>query len=167
MRILGAGVIAAFGLLLPIDAVHAHREVVTVPDVLNLSVRQARDRIARAGLAVRLVGDAKGRGHLVVTGQHPAAGRKVARNALVRITARRIKGATPPRKRQYIRCPNVVGLRAHEARNRLERAGLGWTFVSWNGSARGPRYVASQSPSAGTSVRKGARVRLTLRAPKR
>ncbi len=167
MRTLWIAAIAAIASLLPFDDVHAGRERVEVPSVLDLDVRRASSKLSGLGLGVRLVGSSSGRGRRVVTGQHPAGGRTVVRGATVRLSYKWVAtGDAPPASRRspkFVVVPDVIGLRPRTAQHKLQHAGLASRIVSSRSSNRGIAYVTAQQPAAGESVRRGAQVRLTTK----
>jgi beta-lactam-binding protein with PASTA domain len=64
---------------------------VRVPRVIGMSPRAAVDRLQRAGLAARLLGDDDDEKRRVIVSQHPAAGASVKRGLTVRIVQRHVR----------------------------------------------------------------------------
>ncbi|MGI5212533.1 PASTA domain-containing protein [Plantactinospora sp. CA-290183] len=67
--------------------------------------------------------------------------------------------STPPPVGQMV-LPDLVGTDFEEARDELRQRGLGWRIVF--GSAGSDRRVGSTDPRAGTTVRRGITVRLSV-----
>ena len=62
---------------------------------------------------------------------------------------------------RYVRVPNLVGLYGTQAKAALEKVGLGWTATRQE-STKPVGLVLAQSPRAGTRVKKGYVVKLTV-----
>jgi eukaryotic-like serine/threonine-protein kinase len=142
----------------------------TVPDVTGQPASDAKAALRSAGLVpveFKVAGvEPKG----TVTAQKPLPNKKVARGSKVRInvstgarsaggttTAGTTMGAAP----QTVKVPKVVGLQQSTAQRRLHSASLG-SRVTYVTSQQAAGRVVAQSPAAGTSVRKGSRVRLSV-----
>ena len=105
---------------------------VTVPNLLGLTVEQARQAVEQAGLVLDAP-DAEGR----VIKQRPRAGRSVARGRVVAVTVEPIP---------VLIVPDVVGMTVQRARQVLERAGLQLDAPNIDG------HVIGQRPRAGSSA---------------
>jgi serine/threonine-protein kinase len=113
-----------------------------------------------------------------VTAQKPAANSKLPRGSKVRINVSTGAGTggggtttsagttttttttttTAPRQ---VTVPNVVGQQQAAAQKRLNKAGLG-VRVNYVASQKPEGQVVDQSPAAGTSVKKGSKVRIAV-----
>lgn len=144
----------------------------TVPDVGGQDVASAQAALRAAGLvpAVFQVPSAQTKG--TVTGQNPLPDKKVARGSKVRINVSAGAGAsggtttqstttTPTTTTQQVQAPNVVGLQQNVAQRRLNRAGLA-VRVRYIASSKPSGQVVNQSPTAGTLVKKGSRVQISV-----
>jgi len=136
------------------------RALVSVPDVRELKVHEAKQRLEAAGFAVTLAmgaaADREGRAHTVID-QSPAAGGSLAPGAEVRLTLR-----DHPDSARAV--PDVVGLDGAEARRRLEAAGFE-VYARAGSPATRPELanaVASQRPPAGVAAVAGSAVELTV-----
>jgi beta-lactam-binding protein with PASTA domain len=118
---------------------------VTVPNLLGLTVLEARQAAEQAGLVLDTP-ETSGR----VIGQRPRAGRSVARGRVVAVTVEPIP---------ELIVPDVVGMSVQRARKTLERAGLRLDAPDIDGS------VVGQRPSAGSSALPGTTVAVTIAVP--
>lgn len=133
---------------------------VALPSLAGLRADLAAKKVRALGLVPQLdvVRSTKPAG--TVLGQHPAAEAHVARGSAVRLeVARNVSKPTPAPSR--VRLPDVRGQSAAAARSRLAGSGLEARIVQVT-SNRPQGVVVDQSPAAGTQVRKGATVRLTV-----
>jgi eukaryotic-like serine/threonine-protein kinase len=142
----------------------------TVPDVRGQDIASAQAALRAAGLvpAVFQVPSAEPKG--TVTGQNPLPDKKVARGSKVRINVSAGAGAsggtttqstTTTTATQQVQAPNVVGLQQNVAQRRLNRAGLA-VRVQYVASSKASGQVVDQIPAAGTSVKKGSRVQISV-----
>lgn len=115
---------------------------VTVPNVVGLTVDEARQAIEQAGL---VLGTPRSEG--LVTDQRPAAGITVHRGRVVRVTVE-----APP----GIVVPNVVGKTVDQAREALDLVGLRLDAPSVAGR------IVGQRPAAGVLVFAGSTVSVTI-----
>jgi eukaryotic-like serine/threonine-protein kinase len=141
----------------------------TVPDVTGQSAADAKVALRTAGLVpneFKVPGvEPKG----TVTAQKPLPNTKVPRGSKVRINVSTgagspggtTTGATTTSAAQTVKVPSVVRLQQSAAQRRLHSAGLG-SRITYVASQQPAGRVMSQSPSAGTSVRKGAKVRVSV-----
>jgi hypothetical protein len=118
---------------------------VTVPNLVGLTVQEARQATEQAGLVLETP-EATGR----VIGQRPRAGRSVPRGKVVRVTVEAIP---------LLIVPDVVGMTVQRARRTVERAGLRLTAPNLEGS------VIGQQPPAGSSAVPGTTVVVTVAVP--
>jgi beta-lactam-binding protein with PASTA domain len=118
---------------------------VTVPNLLGLTVEEARQAAEQAGLVLETP-EAAGR----VIGQRPRAGRSVERGKVVSVTVEPIP---------LLIVPNVVGMTVQRARKTIERAGLRLDAPNIDGS------VIGQRPRAGSSAVPGTTVAVTIAVP--
>jgi stage V sporulation protein D (sporulation-specific penicillin-binding protein) len=122
-------------------------DLVTVPDVLELSVDAAARRLAAAGLTVAGVE----RGGLVAE-QVPAAGARCRRGSTVRLAA----AARPAAGGETV-CPDFAGRSNREVRSLAARLGI-------DVLVEGVGYAVRQDPPAGR-VLEGGRVTVRMEAP--
>jgi eukaryotic-like serine/threonine-protein kinase len=141
----------------------------TVPDVLGQAVSDAKAAVRAAGLVpVEFkVPSAQPKG--TVTAQKPLPNKKVPRGSKVRINvssgsafspATTTSGTTTSAART-VRVPNVVGLQQAVAQRRLHSAGLG-SRVKYVSSQKPSGRVIAESPAAGTTVRRGSTVQISV-----
>lgn len=157
--------LAALALVWGVPAAEASGTKVKVPDVRQMEVERAVRVLQRAGLSARLLG-ASGSGTKFVVGQNPAPGREVKTGTRVRLSCRVARDGqaapTAPGTSRTVEVPRVIGLSRTQAQARLQRLGLGSRVV---GSTEGT--VVGQNPTAGSRVRRGTQVRISLRAVRR
>jgi beta-lactam-binding protein with PASTA domain len=140
----------------------------TVPDVVGQPASTAKTALRAAGLVpVEFkVPGAEPKG--TVTAQKPLPNQRVPRGSKVRInvsTGAQAGGgttstATTPTA-QTVRVPNVVGLQQTAAQRRLHSARLG-AGVTYVASQQPSGQVVAERPAAGTQVRKGSKVQLSV-----
>jgi serine/threonine-protein kinase len=127
-------------------------ELVAVPDVTGLSREAAEDRISDAGLTPGDVSEQESEEpEGEVLRQDPAGGSEVERGTTVNLTVS--TGI------ETVDVPNVVGLRAREARGQLSADGL--APVESRTEVTDPGQdgrVIDQRPAAGTEVERGRQV---------
>ena len=141
----------------------------TVPDVVGQPASTAKTALRAAGLVPEefKVPGAEPKG--TVTALKPLPNQRVPRGSKVRINVSTgaqggggaTTGATTSATAQTVRVPNVVGLQQAAAQRRLHSAGLlaGVTYVS---SQQPSGQVVAERPAAGTQVRKGSKVQLSV-----
>ena len=135
---------------------------IAVPDVEGMSVSEATARLREAGFRsrTRLVSSDQPEG--TVIDQSPAAGEEVARRTVVALQIAGARSTQPPTTEPTtVRVPNLVGMTAADARNRLRALGLRSTQRPVE-SPRPAGEVVSQSPRAGVELREGATVTLRI-----
>jgi beta-lactam-binding protein with PASTA domain len=131
----------------------------TVPSVVSLPKAVAVRRVTRAGFnaQVRFTPSSSRKG-MVVT-QAPEGGARLSQGGTVALTV----SAGKPK----LGVPNVVGLPVASAVKKLQAAGLGSNQRVVFASAP-PGRVTAQRPAAGTAMKKGSTVALTVsRGPQR
>ena len=131
-----------------------------VPTVVGLPFEQAVSRLQDDGFRVDIVEGAGGGKAGVVFEQRPDAGVKADEGSAVTMlvsTGRPSSG----QGRAKVSVPDVVGSAQVDARARLEAAGLTLRVVDVT-SSRPAGTVVSQAPASGTSLSKGAEVRLDV-----
>jgi beta-lactam-binding protein with PASTA domain len=142
----------------------------TVPDVRGQAAADAKASLQAAGLVpVEFkVPSAQPKG--TVTAQKPLPNKKVPRGSKVRINvstgsasspATTTSGATTTAAPRTVSVPKVVGLQQTVAQRRLHSAGLG-SRVKYVSSQKPSGQVVAQSPTAGTTVRKGSTVQISV-----
>lgn len=133
-------------------------ERVTVPSVEGLRAREATSILRQAGLApsVRTVESSEPEG--TVVSQSPAADDEVAPRTVVELEVARPSPEPAP---TTIEVPQLVGLRAADARSQLRDLGLRSTQRPVE-SMRPKGTVVRQSPGPGTELREGQAVLLVI-----
>jgi serine/threonine-protein kinase len=134
-------------------------ERVTVPDLGGMTASEAIEALRGAGLdsRTRVVPSEEGRG--TVIDQSPDAGEEVAKSTVVVLQIAKAPASPPPSEPATVRVPNVVGLKAADARSRLRALGLRSTQRPEE-SPRPAGTVVSQSPGRGAELREGGTVTL-------
>ena len=129
------------------------REDVEVPALKGLGVREARERLGKAGFEVG-VRFRESSGQDTVLAQSVAGGELAREGSKIFLTV----GEGP----QVARVPNLVGLTYAEAEADLEEAGLLLGGVNEVSSGTVPAgVIADQDPPAGTTLESGSYVYLT------
>jgi eukaryotic-like serine/threonine-protein kinase len=141
----------------------------TVPDVRGQPAADAKAVLQTAGLTpVEFkVPSAQPKG--TVTAQKPVPNKKVPRGSKVRINVSTGTASSPgvtttggtTSASQTVRVPKVVGLQQTVAQRRLHSAGLG-SQVKYVSSRMPSGQVVAESPTAGTTVRKGSKVQISV-----
>ncbi|CAA9466328.1 MAG: Serine/threonine protein kinase PrkC, regulator of stationary phase [uncultured Rubrobacteraceae bacterium] len=137
------------------ERARAGHEEVEVPSVKDLSEREARKRLGKAGfqVEVRLRESPEGGAGRVLK-QSVAGGNEARVGSKIMLTV----GEGP----QVARVPDLVGLTYSEAEGELERAGLPLGGVREVFSETVPAgVIASQDPQAGSMLERGSYVYLT------
>jgi beta-lactam-binding protein with PASTA domain len=140
-------------------------ERVVVPDVEGLTASEAIDLLRGVGLAseTRLVPSDEPEGTVIA--QSPAAEEEVAAGTEVVLDVAEAGSTEPPppttTEPATVRVPNLVGMRAAAARERLRALGLRPTQRPVQ-SSRPAGEVVRQSPGAGAEVREGGIVTLRV-----
>jgi serine/threonine-protein kinase len=126
---------------------------VEVPDVVGLSLDDARARLQQSGLdaRVRRVFSDESPGSVVA--QDPSAGDRAAAESAVRINVSKGTGR--------VNVPDVVGLTEDEATQRLDQAGLEAKSFEVPAADQAGTVVA-QNPPAGDEAGKGDTVRINV-----
>jgi serine/threonine-protein kinase len=127
----------------------------SVPQVTGLREREARGAVRQAGLKAQVTRAfsadvASGR----VVSATPSEGTTVQRGTTVRLTVS--KGAQP------VDVPDVTGKQVAEARGILEGKGLQVKETDQVSGDKDPGTVLSQDPGAGSSIKPGGTVNLTV-----
>jgi eukaryotic-like serine/threonine-protein kinase len=141
----------------------------TVPDVRGQPAADAKAVLQTAGLTpVEFkVPSAQPKG--TVTAQKPVPNKKVPRGSKVRINVSTGTASSPgvtttggtTSASQTVRVPKVVGLQQTVAQRRLHSAGLS-SQVKYVSSRMPSGQVVAESPTAGTTVRKGSKVQISV-----
>ncbi|MBW8481808.1 Stk1 family PASTA domain-containing Ser/Thr kinase [Actinomadura parmotrematis] len=117
--------------------------------------KDVQDQLKQLGLTVGSIeekySDKVDEGNVIST--DPDAGTQVDKGSAVNLVVS--KGDKPPEK---VDVPSLAGKSMTEAQNALEEAGLSGTFKEEHSSSVDAGKVTRSSPSAGTSVKKGATV---------
>ena len=151
-------------------ALKVSRGAATVPDVVGQQASDAKAALGAAGLKTNVfqVPNAQSKGTVVA--QRPAAGKKVARGSAVRINVSTGSQSSPPPPSggttttsapATARVPNVVGMQQGPAQRRLQRAGFR-ARILYIASQSPAGQVVSESPTAGTTAKRGSRVTLRV-----
>jgi serine/threonine-protein kinase len=151
-------------------ALNVAQSQATVPDVTGQLATDAKAALRTAGLVpveFKVPGtEPKG----TVTAQKPLANKKVLRGSKVRINVSTgtaggptttSAGTTTTTAPQTVTAPSVLGIQQSAAQRRLHDAGLR-AIVKYVPSGQPVGIVLGQSPSGGTKVKKGSRVRLAV-----
>jgi cell division protein FtsI (penicillin-binding protein 3) len=129
----------------PVEAPMAETSGSTVPDVRQVATDAARATLASYGFTVAIRGNGT-----MVRGQTPAPGKPLARGGVVTLTTVDGSAGVPA---GYTVVPNLRGLSARRALASL-------TVQNLDASVAGSGVVVAQSPTAGSQVKAGTRVRL-------
>ena len=149
----GAGSSVAEGT--PVALQVAAPRQINVPNLVGGTATDAAGTLQATGLVLGPVGTTQRKdGHGLVINQQPAAGTPVLRGTAVSIE---ISIPIPP-----VVVPNVIGRTAAEATKALQAAGLSAGPIDRVEREDGEDTVFAQQPSAGSSVPRGARVRLQV-----
>lgn len=154
-------------------ALKVSKGTAAVPDVVGQQASDAKAALGTAGFKTTIfeVPNAQKKGTVVA--EHPSAGTQAPRGSKVRINVSNGSQTTPPgtttsgttTTRQSVpatvKVPKVVGLQQGPAQRRLNRAGLR-SRVVYVTSQSPAGQVVSQTPSAGSSVKRGSRVRISV-----
>jgi serine/threonine-protein kinase len=149
-----AGAMVAKGQAVTIT-VSTGKDQTTVPNVVGLpSSNDARNVLLQSNLAlgtVTQVDSDQPEGY--VLSSTPAAGQQVDKDSLVNITVSNGKATVP----------DVVGKSESEAKSQLQQAGgFDVTVDTVEDGTVSPGTVVDQKPSAGTKVKRGSTVRITV-----
>jgi beta-lactam-binding protein with PASTA domain/predicted Ser/Thr protein kinase len=128
-----------------------------VPDVTGAKLSDAKRAIARRGFRADLAqqsSDSVPTNHVIETRPSARTQLDIGRTVTIVVSTGREKTAVP----------DVKGLDSDEARSRIQNAGL-QTDVTQQESDQPQGTVLSQTPAAGTTVRKGDTVSLTVAKP--
>ena len=116
-----------------------------VPNVVGMSLEDAKARLESAGFPYKTVGDGG-----EVTDQTPAGGAIVPNNADIILYMGEEKPDTPAT------VPNVVGMTAAEANKAITNAGLIMKVTGATSSSSGNVHAISQSAAAGAQLERGS-----------
>jgi serine/threonine-protein kinase len=145
------------------------QQPVTVPDVVGLEERAARDQLEAAGFQVEVVREASDRPSGVVADQDPGGGSRLAPGARVRITVStgpaqtvtQTQTQTVTTEPETVAMPDVVGAEYPDAVEQLVDARLfPNSFPVESTEERG--NVVDQRPDAGAKVPPGSPVRIDV-----
>jgi len=125
----------------------------TVPHVVGIRVQAAKFQLKEAKLAATIVMRPSRKHRGLVIGQAPKSGKRVAQGSSVRLLVS--KG--PP----GVKVPNVVGLAAADAVQRLQAAKLAATLTQ-TPSSQAPGTVLAERPAAGKRAKPGTKVVLEV-----
>ena len=123
----------------------------TVPNVIGMSVEEAKDRLKERGFACKVEGDGE-----TITDQTPVGGAIIPGNSTVVLYA----GAEKPDKMCTV--PSLVGRTAAEANTAATNAGLLIRFTGTTSSESNTVLVFSQELEAGTEVPAGTVITVRL-----
>jgi beta-lactam-binding protein with PASTA domain len=164
-----AGVTAVAGTTVELSVSSGAKPVV-VPQVVGQTQGSAVNALTAKGLKPVLHNVSSSRPAGTVIAQKPPAGKEVDKGSKVTLNVSTGTGpstttttttATTTSAAGNVNNPNVTGLAEAPALRRLNVAGLLATVV-FEKSSQPTGRVLSQSPSAGSSVRRGSRVRLVV-----
>ena len=123
----------------------------TVPNVIGMSVEEAKDRLKERGFACKVEGDGE-----TITDQTPVGGAIIPGKSTVVLYA----GAEKPDK--MCKVPSLVGRTAAEANTAATNAGLLIRFTGTTSSESNTVLVFSQELEAGTEVPAGTVITVRL-----
>ncbi|MHB8692434.1 MAG: Stk1 family PASTA domain-containing Ser/Thr kinase [Solirubrobacteraceae bacterium] len=127
----------------------------TVPNVVRLSINNARAKVQSAGLSVNVQYQSDSFPNGTVINQYPYAGQRLNENSVVTLTVSSGPG--------NITVPPLVGLSSAVAQRQLRAAGLKPAqVVKQNSAAVAAGQVISTSPAAGVSVPPGTPITLIV-----
>ena len=150
--------------------IRVSRGMVSVPDVVGQTRGTAVSAIRAAGLAPQTFTVPSGQPKGTVVSQSPQVGKRVPGGSKVRlnISSGQTSGGVPPpsppppgAKPATVTVPDVTGRPQEAAQRQLNSAGLkaGVVYVP---SDQSEGTVVSQSPEAGTTQKRGARIQLNV-----
>ena len=127
---------------------------ITVPDLSDLTVDQARQRLKDVGLVVGKITQQSvdGKKDGVVIAQSPSGDSKVSKGTTIDLVVNKAKA-------KKVKVPNLVGMTLKDARNTLSNAHLGINQVA--GSVEEKAVVIEQSIKAGDEIDEGSTLNLT------
>ena len=127
---------------------------ITVPDLSDLTVDQARQRLKDVGLVVGKITQQSvdGKKDGVVIAQSPSGDSKVSKGTTIDLVVNKAKA-------KKVKVPNLVGMTLKDARDTLSNAHLGVNQVA--GSVEEKAVVIEQSIKAGDEIDEGSTVNLT------
>lgn len=127
---------------------------ITVPDLSDLTVDQARQRLKDVGLVVGKITQqsVEGKKDGVVIAQSPSGDSKVSKGTTIDLVVNKAKA-------KKVKVPNLVGMTLKDARNTLSNAHLGVNQVA--GSVEEKSVVIEQSIKAGDEIDEGSTLNLT------
>jgi serine/threonine-protein kinase len=136
--------------------------LVDVPSLLGREREEARRLVARAGLVPAPFDVASAEAAGTVVRQSPQPGDRAAAGARVRIDVSTGEGR-PGARAGRVTVPDVVGRQLTAVQDSLGALGL-VVRVAYDDAAGPEGRIAAQAPAAGTPVRPGASVRVTVSA---
>ena len=127
---------------------------ITVPDLSDLTVDQARQRLKDVGLVVGKITQQSvdGKKDGVVIAQSPSGDSKVSKGTTIDLVVNKAKA-------KKVKVPNLVGMTLKDARNTLSNAHLGVNQVA--GSVEEKAVVIEQSIKAGDEIDEGSTLNIT------
>ena len=127
---------------------------ITVPDLSDLTVDQARQRLKDVGLVVGKITQQSvdGKKDGVVIAQSPSGDSKVSKGTTIDLVVNKAKA-------KKVKVPNLVGMTLKDARDTLSNAHLGVNQVA--GSVEEKAVVIEQSIKAGDEIDEGSTLNLT------
>ena len=127
---------------------------ITVPDLTDLTVDQARQRLKDVGLVVGKITQQSvdGKKDGVVISQSPSGDSKVSKGTTIDLVVNKAKA-------KKVKVPNLVGMTLKDARDTLSNAHLGVNQVA--GSVEEKSVVVEQSIKAGDEIDEGSTLNLT------
>lgn len=127
---------------------------ITVPDLTDLTVDQARQRLKDLGLVVGKITQQSvdGKKDGVIIAQSPSGDSKVSKGTTIDLVVNKAKA-------KKVKVPNLVGMTLKDARDTLSNIQLGVNQVS--GSVEEKSVVIEQSIKAGDEIDEGSTLNLT------
>jgi beta-lactam-binding protein with PASTA domain len=163
-----AGVTAEKGATVTLVVSNGQKPVV-VPAVVGLDQNAAVQKLTAANLVPQIHNASSTRPKGTVFGQKPPAGTEVDKGSQVSINVSNgsggggttTTGTTTTTASGPVKAPDVTGLAVTAAARRINAEGLRPT-LTYADSTENAGIVFDQSPAAGTSLSKGARVKLSV-----
>ncbi len=130
---------------------------ITVPDLTDMTVDQAKQRLKDVGLVIgKISTDSNSdKPDGVILMQSPPGDSKVSKGAVIDITVNKVKA-------KQTQVPSLVGMTIKEAKEALSAVGLSLGSVS--GAGDQTALITSQSPTAGSAVDQGSAINVVSEA---
>lgn len=136
-----------------VDTTNATNSKITVPDIRNKTVTEAKKILQQSGLKVNISvsGDENS---LVVTSQMPEPGASIPKNSIISLYT------TENDTKVSVEVPNITGLTIEEAQSKLATKNLNLSFTETSLSGT----ISNQEIKPGTLVEEGTIIKITLQS---